>query len=111
MARASNYDKSPYVSITERTSDCQVGWREIGQRLTGALPGAHALLCVECYPGVFLEEVEAALVQQLNPLLIIRSADSFKNPQEIEALVKPYLGGDDPVFGRMNGLTVQDFLD
>jgi len=110
MARSSNYDKFPFISVTERASDCQVGWHEIGQRLAGALPGSRAVLCVECYPGVFLEGVEAALVQQLNPQLVMRSASCFKNPQEIDALVKPYLGGDDPVFGRMNGLTVQDFL-
>src|ERR1700687_3540840 len=110
MARSSNYDKFPYISVTERTSDRQVGWHEIGQRLGGALPGSRAVLCVECYPGVFLEGVEAALVQQLNPRLVICSASCFKNPQDIDALVEPYLGGDDPVFGRMNGLTVQDFL-
>jgi mannose-6-phosphate isomerase class I len=111
MARSSNYDKFPCISVTERTSACQVGWQEIGQRLVGALPGSRAVLCVECYPGVFLDGVEAALAQQLNPGLVIRSASCFKIPQEIESLVKPYLGGDDPVFGRMNGLTVQDFLD
>jgi mannose-6-phosphate isomerase class I len=111
MARSSNYDKFPYISVTERTSDCPVGWQEIGQRLAGALPGSRAVFCVECYPGVFLDGVEAALAQQLNPGLVIRSASCFKIPQEIESLVKPHLGGDDPVFGRMNGLTVQDFLD
>src|ERR1700682_3463332 len=110
MARSSNYDKFPYITVTERTSDRQVGWHEIGQRLGGALPGSRAVLCVECYSGVFLEGVEAALVQQLNPRLVIRSASCFKNPQDSEALVEPYLGGDDPVFGRMNGLTVQDCL-
>ena len=111
MPRSSNYDKLPYVAVTESASDCQVGWREIGQCLAGALAGSRTVLCVECYPGVFLERVEAALVQQLDPGLVIRSAPCFKNPEEIESLVKPYLGGDDPVFGRMNGLTVQDFLD
>lgn len=111
MARAPNYDKFPHVSVTENASDCQVGWHEIGQRLADALPDSRAILCVECYPGAFAEEIEAAVVQQLKPHLVVRSASCFKTPQEVEALVTPYLGGDDPVFGRMNGLGVHDFLD
>ena len=111
MPRASNYDKAPFISVTERNSDCSVGWKEITQCLAAALPGRRSILCVECYPGVLLDEVEAALQQQLSPALVIRSASCFKSPEEVGALVQPYLGSDDPVFGRMNGLTVQDFLD
>ena len=111
MPRTSNYDKSPCISVTERTSDCSVGWKAIAGRLAATLTNPRSILCVECYPGVFQEEVEAALLQELNPGLIIRSASCLKKPQDVEALAKPFLGGDDPVFGRMNGLTVQDFLD
>lgn len=111
MARASNYDKFPYLSVTENASDCQVGWHEIGQKLASALPDSRSTLCLECYPGAFAEQIEAALVQQLNPHLVVHTASCFKNSPDVEALVMPYLGGDDPVFGRMNGLGVQDFLD
>ncbi|MFZ1973751.1 MAG: class I mannose-6-phosphate isomerase [Candidatus Acidiferrales bacterium] len=34
----------------------------------------------------------------------------MKNPSEIDAILEPYLGGD-PVFGRMNGTVIEDFLD
>jgi mannose-6-phosphate isomerase class I len=34
----------------------------------------------------------------------------MKAPEEVEAMLAPYLG-DDPVFGRMNGVEVIDFFD
>ena len=32
-------------------------------------------------------------------------------PEKIDALVAPFLGGDDPVFGFLSGLTLPQFFD
>ena len=39
------------------------------------------------------------------------TADIFKSADEIDRLVAPYLGGDDPIFGRYTTLEMGDFLD
>ncbi len=49
-----------------------------------------------------------AFRQALRPALVVRTRDFLKSPAEIDAMVSHDLT-DDPVFGRMNGLTIEDF--
>ena len=111
MTRRSNYDKFPTVAVRSSASGCQIGWAAILERLREAAPaGSSCVLCVECYPGVFLQEVERALTEGLRPATVIATRTLLKAPEKIEQLVRPYLG-DDPVFGRMNGVVLEDFFD
>jgi mannose-6-phosphate isomerase class I len=50
------------------------------------------------------------LEQGLRPWGLIATSDLLKSPSEIEVLVSSALG-DDPVFGRMNSLEIEDFFD
>jgi hypothetical protein len=85
-----------------------MGWAEIARVLASHhKPG---ILCVECYPGVSLSEVEQALQQYLRPATIICASDGYKSPAVIEAMLRPLLGGD-RVFARMNGLEIVDYFD
>jgi hypothetical protein len=114
MTLRSNYDKFPVVPVSAKTSDCLVGWSSIVEAIKGQLRGvgqsARTVLCVECYPGVFEDQVEHALAAGLGPGLVMRTSALFKRSREIDAMVGQYLG-DDPVFGRMNGIVVDDFFD
>jgi hypothetical protein len=105
--RSSNYDKHPFTPIGPQ-QDCSMGWAEIAR----ALASHHktGILCVECYPGVSLSEVEQALQQYLRPATIISASDGYKSSAVIEAMLRPLLG-DDRVFARMNGLTIADYFD
>ena len=111
MPRRSNYDKFPFVMVTERDADCQVGWADVARHLAVSLTGNRSILCVECYPGADLNEIESGLVPQLKPRLVVRAESCLKGPQELDSMLARYLGGNDPVFGRMNGVTLWDFLD
>jgi hypothetical protein len=111
MARRSNYEKFPFVQVSDRDADCQLGWAAVAKQLDIAASRNRSILCVECYPGAKLQEIETGLVSELNPRLVIRAESCLKSPAELDAMLAPYLGGDDPVFGRMNGVTLQDFLD
>jgi len=111
MVRRSNYDKFPFVMVTERDEDCHVGWADVARHLAVSLTGNRSILCVECYPGANLNEIESGLVPQLKPGLVVRADSCLKSTQELDAMLAPYLGGDDPVFGRMNGVTLRHFLD
>jgi mannose-6-phosphate isomerase class I len=111
MARRSNYDKFPSVAVRSASSVCEIGWPAIVERLRGAISGQNArVICVECYPGVSLPEVERVLTDRLQPATLIVTGSLFKRPEQVEAMVAPYLG-DDPVFGRMNGIVLEDFFD
>src|SRR5271157_141560 len=114
MTLRSNYDKFPVVPVSASPGDCQVGWSAIiaaiHEQLRGVNQDARAVLCVECYPGVFEDQVEQALGAGLHPGLKVRTSALFKSPRKVDAMVGHYLG-DDPVFGRMNGIVVDDFLD
>jgi hypothetical protein len=111
MPRRPNYDKFPFVQVTDRDVDCQIGWAEVAQKLGAASPGKRSVLCVECYPGADLDEIERGLAAGLAPQLVVRAESCLKSAQQLDAMLAPYLGGGDPVFGRMNSVTLQDFLD
>lgn len=108
MTRMSNYDKLPFVAAGPRDL-CAVGWAQIGERLRGACAQAQ-LVCIECYPGVFVADVEKAMVAALKPARVVRAAEALKNECAIRAMLDPVLG-EDRVFGRMNGITLADYFD
>lgn len=113
--RASNYDKLPFVPVAAEADACQTGWVAIAARLRAALPappasGPPLVLAVECYPGTDLAQLQRELVAALRPALVLVADDLYYPAAEIDRLVAGPLT-DDPVFGRLNGLTVSDFLD
>jgi mannose-6-phosphate isomerase class I len=103
----SNYEKVPVIPSGFSAQECAAGWAGIAARLALGRP---SILCVECYPGVFVEQVEAALVAELQPSLVLRAADCLRPEQELAHAFQPYVTGD-PVFGRMNGVRIEDFFD
>ncbi|MCL5670625.1 MAG: class I mannose-6-phosphate isomerase, partial [Acidobacteria bacterium] len=103
----SNYDKYPFVPAGSSAADCALGWPQIVDQIGSAKP---RVLCVECYPGAFVEQIEQAIVRGLGPSRVFRAGECLKPAKEIDALLAPYLT-DDPVFGRVNAIEVADFLD
>lgn len=112
--RASNYDKFPCVPVAAEADACQAGWPALTARLRAALPPPAAdsplVIAVECYPGTDLAQVQRELVAALRPALVLVADDLYYPAAAIDRLVAGPLT-DDPVFGRLNGLTVADFFD
>ena len=114
--RASNYDKFPCVPVAAPADACQVGWAAIAGVLRAALlagpvaDGHPRVLAIECYPGTDLGPLRQELAQALPPARCLVADDAYRASAEIDALVAGPLT-DDPVFGRLNGLTVHDFFD
>jgi mannose-6-phosphate isomerase class I len=114
--RSSNYDKFPFVPVAAEANACQIGWVAIASALQVALlavpaaPGQSRVLAVECYPGTDLGQLRQELTQALRPAQCLVANDFYRTPADIDALVAGPLT-DDPVFGRLNGLTVNDFFD
>lgn len=110
MSRRSNYDKYPVVRVSESSSVCNVGWPAVTQRLKASVRQGRYVLCVECYPGCFEEQIERELVSALKPSRVVKAKDCYRSEAEILALCQRDLG-DDPVFGFMNNFELQEFLD
>lgn len=109
MPRHSNYDKHPCVPVGTSADLC-VGWREINERLRAGAAEARSVLCVECYPGAFEGQIRDALQQGLHPAEVIYTPDLLKPSPMVDDMLRDVLG-DDPVFGRMNTIALEDFFD
>jgi mannose-6-phosphate isomerase class I len=109
MMQPSNYDKFPYVSVSPSSSMCHVGWKAIAKVLQESLQHMNSVVCIECYPGVLAKHFDD-LVRYLRPASITRTETLFKPSGCIDQMVVQFLG-DDPVFGRMNGIQIEDYFD
>src|ERR1700745_289737 len=110
MPRNSNYDKYPCIAVSTSGSECSTGWPQILQRLKGFSSKKKGVACVECYPGAFERMINKILGEGLRPTAQIFTADLLKPAVEIDAMLKGMLG-DDPVFGRMSTIGLEDFFD
>jgi mannose-6-phosphate isomerase class I len=99
------YDRHPTIDGGE-AAECITGWAEIGT----AIARARGTICIECYPGVLLSEVEEALRAAMPGARIVRSDDIFLDEQALELKFASLLT-DDPVFGVMDKADLSDFLD
>ena len=105
--RKPNYDKFPYVAVPG--GECIEGWDAIAGTLRSA--AGDGIVVVDCYTGVFEDAVRDELASRLEPALVVDAREAMKSPAEIDRLVEPFLGGDDPVFGYLSGLTLPRFFD
>jgi mannose-6-phosphate isomerase class I len=106
----STYDKHPVIRVSESSKDCQVGWDSITKCIQAKISPGPYVICVECYPGCFEEEIEDQLARALRPSLIVSARDCYLPDYKIREICEHDLG-DDPVFAYMNHFTVSDFLD
>jgi len=73
------------------------------------------LLILDGYVGIDWKEITEAIsayfTQKGIQLNLINSTDYYKTSSEIESMIAPYLGGDDPVFGTKTDLSLSDYVD
>jgi mannose-6-phosphate isomerase class I len=108
--RQSNYEKFPSIRVPVGLESVWQGWREIVDRIAGEIARGTRKIAVETYPGVFEEQVLNAFEEGLHPTHVFRTHDCWKTPSEIDGMVSRDLT-DDPVFGRISRLTIEDFAD
>lgn len=109
MPRHSNYDRYPFIPVTSDASECSLGWAEIAARLRTVVRPGKFVVCVECYPGTFEQEIERELNAALRPEIVIQASKYYKSAETLNALFQRDLT-DDPVFGRMNNYELSDFV-
>lgn len=99
---SSNYDKYPATKVG---GSVWVGWEAIAARLLQEKP---AVLAVDCYTGVYENEVEAALASHFNH--VVRTKDLMKPEAEIRSMTDRFMT-DDILFGYLSPLRLADFFD
>ncbi|MBL9186319.1 MAG: class I mannose-6-phosphate isomerase [Opitutaceae bacterium] len=112
--RKSNYEKFPAIAVPDSAGAAATGWPAIADRLRRVAEGRGArrtVLVVECYPGVDEAAMRGELARHLMPTLTIAASEALLPPDKIDALVAPFLGGHDPVFGFLTNLTLPQFFD
>lgn len=112
--KKSNYDKFPSIAVSSGKDICVAGWEACIARLKKALAqngSKKTVLLVECYPGVDEIALTNLIHERLSATLTLRAKDAMRSVENIDKLVEPFLGGDDPVFGFLCGLTLPEFFD
>jgi len=102
------YDRFPYVP-SGNGGECHSGWPAI-VRVIQSRAGASAVVVVECYPGVLVEEVRRELGAGFPDAEFLVTTSLFHPAAEIDRMLEPWLG-DDPVFGMMNTIEIEEFFD
>ena len=112
----STYDKFPAVDVSEFATDCRRGWEAIVECLDADITAGLAtqsrwVVAIECYTGLNDDEISGALRRGLHLNAWVSTEEAFKSKEEIEFLLAPYLGGNDPLFGVLAPLTLDAFLN
>jgi len=75
----------------------------------------HQVVIIDGYQGVFFEEIRELLQNCLHDLGVsvnwISVSSALKPEHEIDRMIGPFLGGDDPLFGTRTNLKLSDFFD
>ena len=107
IPKSTGYEIYPYHSL---------GGQKIFQGYTSFcdyLIGQKNVL-IDGYVGVYWDRLIDALQVELNARGLrtnwIRSADFFKAEEEISAMVKPFIGHEDSVWGKKSTLSLADFF-
>ena len=103
--RNRNYDLTPSVPAEGVLTK---GWEAVIHTLQAAMAGRR-ICVIECYQGVYMEELAAHL-----PLSgfdhIIKADDFYKSEEDIRQMTQPWVT-DDRLFGRRAPFSYADFLD
>ena len=99
--KTNGYNKFPFIQLPGRV---KTGWEQIIDFATG---GDIKTITIDCYQGVFIDEIENAFE---NKVLFIRTEDFFKSEKEIREMTQRDVT-DDEVFGVISHLKMEDFLD
>jgi mannose-6-phosphate isomerase class I len=101
-----------FPSVALRTSEsCLVGWAAISDELSKTIRERSARkVVIECYQGVFAEDILAWIDERFPQARLIESVSAFRNESEIRSLTHPNLT-DDRIFGFITDLKMSDLID
>lgn len=103
-----SYDIYPGHKVAENS--IKIGYHELAEYIE-----THKTIVIDGYVGVFWEDMCKNLDFELQKkgltILWHNVAAAVKDGTEIDRIIAPYLGGDDPVFGKRTSLILDDFFN
>lgn len=107
-AAKGKYDLYPALNIQEGKID--EGFASLAMEIAG-----EKQLIIDGYIGVFFDDFRERLTAEMERLGIparwINVDEALKPETEIDQMITPFLGEDDPLFGRRTSLQLADFFD
>jgi hypothetical protein len=101
------YDIYPSFKIAD--GKIFTGFESLAERIKG-----QNLVMIDGYSGAFFTDFKDHLASKLcnsDKINWINTEILLKSPVIIEEITSPFLGGDDPLFGKRTTLNLQDFFD
>ncbi len=110
--KQSHYDKYPAIRIrTDGGVHAWQGWDAIGAELAGRLTDKpRQVICVDCYHGVWEQEVLDALTARLHPDHVFLAGQAALAKAQADAMLA-YNVTDDRVFGILSHHRIEQFFD
>ena len=102
------FQQHPAVTISPDDREVALGWSEILDRLRKYRECRR--IVIECYPGVLLDPLLRELVARMQPDLVFEGAAAMLPASTLEAKFASLLG-DDPVFGRLSSVALEEYFD
>ena len=109
----SNYDKSPVINLPEYAHCCYTGWPDIVTQIKKKVDVFQKTTCtivVECYHGVYDDEIAGQLKQAFPDAAFFYSAQAMLSEIEINNKLQPDIT-DDELFGYMTRYNMDCFFD
>lgn len=104
------FNKFPSVKV-KTSSTCQVGWPSITSELKKSIEIESAkTIIIECYQGVFVEDILQWVKSNFTEARIIESSTAFKSEEEIVKITHHDVT-DDRIFGRITEMSLIDLFE
>lgn len=104
---AGDYDIYPGFRIAD--GDIKTGYKELSEFIK-----QHKTVVIDGYAGVFWDDLVKNIGSQLKKdnlkVLWYNASSAMKGSAEIDDMIAPFLGGDDPIFGSRTTLLLEDFF-
>jgi len=107
-----SFRKFPTIKVKGQKNSCFVGTGDIAKEIEQsikALNKSDVTVVIECYQGVFYEEL-LSLVENINYSELISAKDSMLSESEIRELTQPDVTND-RVFGYLSRLNMIDYFN
>lgn len=108
----SEFQKNPFVDV-KTDSKVLTGWNKIISEIistSSKISKKKKVIVVECYQGVFEEEIVREFSKGLKPDLLITAESLYWDENKIKELVYPDVT-DDRIFGYLTRLQIDAYFD
>jgi mannose-6-phosphate isomerase class I len=107
------FDTAPAFELSK--GKIEKGYNILASKIKTSVPNGLRVLLIDGYQGVKWNEFTASLKSSMDELHVsaewVNTAECLLPEDEINKRIEPFLGGDDPIFGKHFPLSAEVFFD